>query len=192
MPRSCLYPLCFLIAISAAGQSAASSVVQMDLEDLATRADRIIVGACEGSITEEADGLLHTRTTFTVRRALKGPAQDRISVLFPGGESDGVRQWISGMPAFEPGEEVVLFLSAPDRGGRVWPIGLAQGKFEIWRDDDGTPRVTPSDGDMGYVPAPGYASAKPASLTRTGGMALADFEAEVLSLVGGEGDAGVR
>jgi len=192
MSRSCLYPLCFLMAISAASQSAASSVLRMDLEALATRADRIIVGTCDDRSAEEADGLLHTRTTFTVHRTLKGPVQDRLSVLLPGGDGDGVRQWIPGMPAFEPGEEVVLFLSAPDRGGRVWPIGLAQGKFAIWLDEDGTPRVTPSDGDMGYIPALGDASAKAAPLARIGGMALEDFETEVLSLVGGEGGVDAR
>ena len=193
MPGSRLFPLCFLIALSGVSQSAASTVVQMDLAVLATRAERVIVGVCEDRTIEEVDGLLHTRTTFAVRHVVKGPVQDRIVVLFPGGESDGVRQWIVGMPVFEPGEEVVLFLSSPDHRGRVWPIGLAQGKFRVWRDRDGNARVTSGGGGIGHVPAPRGASAKPAPpLARTDGMALQDFLAEVRSLVGGGGDADAR
>jgi len=192
MSCSRLFSLCFLITISWASRSAASTVVQMDLAALATRAERIIVGVCEDRTIEEVDGRLHTRTTFAVRHVVKGPVQDRIVVLFPGGENDGVRQWVVGMPGFEPGEEVVVFLSSPDHRGRVWPIGLAQGKFAIWRDEKGNARVTPSDGDIAQIAAPGEATAKPVPLARTDGMALQDFLAEVGSLVGGGGDADAR
>lgn len=192
MPGFRPFTLCLLLALSAASQSTASSVLQMDLEALATRAERIIVGVCDERTIEETDGLLHTRMTFVVRQALKGAVQDRITVLFPGGEKGEIRQWIVGMPAFEPGEEVVVFLSSPDHLGRVWPIGLAQGKFQVWRDEAGNARVRPSDGDIDHAPALGTASAKPAPLARTGGMALEDFVDEVRALVGGEGDADAR
>ena len=39
------------------------------------------------------------------------------------------------------GEELILFLTGESEGGVRMPVGLAQGKFRIVRDKDGTKRL---------------------------------------------------
>lgn len=78
---------------------------------------------------------IFTRVRFSVRSMLKGDPELRdIEVLLPGGERDGMSYAIHGMPRFEPGEEVVLFLTAEHpKSGICLPVGLGQGLYRIRR-----------------------------------------------------------
>jgi len=144
--RLCRYLFASLIA-SALSSSAvcASTVVQMDLADLSTRAARIFVARCHASEAAAEADRPSTRVEFEVTEVVKGSAASAEVVLLAGGVRDGVRQLVTGMPTFEPGEEVVVFLSAPDARGRSWPIGLGQGKFHVRRDANGDAFVVPGD-----------------------------------------------
>jgi hypothetical protein len=57
---------------------------------------------------------------------------------------------VAGMPRFEPGEEVLLFLHAPSALGLTSPVGLGQGKIDLVRDKSGR-RVAVSRGSAGSL-----------------------------------------
>ncbi len=111
----------------------ATTVQRFDLEDLTGNAAHIFVGACQTVSTEEVDGQVFTRYHFAVTQTLKGDPRQSLELLLPGGEFQGRRVRIPGMPAFVPGEELVLFLTSPNQRGHAWPVGLGQGKFRIER-----------------------------------------------------------
>lgn len=86
---------------------------------------------------------IFTRVRFSVRGVLKGDAELRdLEVLLPGGERDGMSYAIHGMPQFQPGEEVVLFLTAEHPKSKIClPVGLGQGLYRIRREAGKAPRA---------------------------------------------------
>lgn len=133
---TCLILLAALLTLLTPGH--ASTVEHLNVEQMTQRADHIY----QATVLQEPDRHAGTtapatRVRLALRRVLKAeagfPLADTIDVLLPGGVLDGAKQQISGMPVFTQGEEVVLFLSAPDAAGRRWPIGLSQAKFDVLR-----------------------------------------------------------
>ena len=122
-------------------QAHTATVERFRLDQLADQAARVLVVTCIQSEPDLIDGAIYTRYKFTVTETVKGPAQKELELHLPGGQFQGVRSRIAGIPTFAPGSESVLFLTAPNRLGHAWPIGLAQGAFRIERRDDGAARV---------------------------------------------------
>lgn len=115
------------------GMSASATTVRrFDLEEMAETAERILLGTCLSARYERESLGICTRTIFRVEERIKGTFDsDTLVLRLPGGCLDGVRCTIPGMPSFEPGEEVVLFLTAEDAEGYPWVVGLSQGKFSV-------------------------------------------------------------
>lgn len=111
----------------------ATTVQRFALEELTGNAENIFLGTCQTASTEQVDGQLFTRYRFAVTETIKGEQRPNLELLLPGGEFQGTRVRIPGMPAFVPGEEMVLFLTAENQLGHAWPVGLGQGKFRIQR-----------------------------------------------------------
>ena len=140
----------------------ASTVLPMSLADLIDGAERIFLGHCVATEAEYLGDDLVTRVTFLVTESLKGDIRgETMTVLLPGGERDGIRHHIAGLPSFEEGVEAVLFLTTTDRRGRVWPVGLAQGDFRVHRPAAGAPRVR-RDLDGLHYPGSARATSLPA------------------------------
>lgn len=158
--RACI-TLCTIGVLLTQGAVRATTVVSLDLAALSRRASSIFLARCLSADAIELNGKLHTRLEFEVIEGIKGRLQHLETVLLSGGERDGVRHWLAGMPAFVPGEELVLFLSSPDQQGRSWPIGLAQGAFRVVRDGAGQPIVVRREADLNV--APPSPSARPAA-----------------------------
>lgn len=74
---------------------------------------------------------IYTDVTLDILEVLKGShSEPTLHVALPGGEIDGRRIHVSGVPAFVPGEEVVVFLGKLGNG--QWtPLGLGQGKYRL-------------------------------------------------------------
>lgn len=109
----------------------ASQVLAMDLGELASKAERIVVGEVT-SVTSAWDQK-HERILSTIEirvaEAWKGqmPTDGKVTIVQPGGVADGIEMRVHGLPAFTPGERAVLFL----RGGQAQPmsvVGMGQGK----------------------------------------------------------------
>ena len=163
-----------------AGPLAATTVQRFDLEDLVTRADRIVVGICESAGPRRVNGQIYTSYTFSVDQSLKGNAGPRLELHLPGGLLQGVLSHIAGMPVFDPGDEVVLFLTATNELGHAWPVGLAQGRFSIVRDERDSPRVFQELDGLSLHPS-GAAKRAPA-VNPVQGMPLDSFLKRVHSL----------
>ena len=159
---------------------AATTVQRFDLEDLVTRADRIVVGICESAGPRLVNGQIYTTYTFGVDQSLKGDAGLRLELHLPGGLLQGVLSHIAGMPVFDPGDEVVLFLTATNELGHAWPVGLAQGRFSIVRDGRDIPRVFQELDGLSLHPS-GVAKRAPA-INPVQGMPLDSFLKRVRSL----------
>ena len=46
---------------------------------------------------------------------------------------DGTVTRVAGVPAYDAGDEIVLFLRTPSRRGFTSPVGLAQGAYRVRR-----------------------------------------------------------
>ena len=101
-----------------------STVLGLDIEALAERADRVVRARV---ISQEAfrEGIVWTRTELEVGEDWKGNGASRVELTQPGGVADGLGTKTFGVPSFEVGEEVVLFLR--DNG----IVGLSQGAFKV-------------------------------------------------------------
>ncbi len=173
-----------LLLLCACERAAASTVLPLSISDLTGRSRQIFHGVCIDTQADLIDGDPVTHVRFVVVEPLKGMTTiDTLSVLLPGGEIDGIRYHISGMPAFMPDEEVVLFLSGLDGAGRVWPVGLAQGDFRVRRQPQTAPRVRRDFDGLRF-----QGSARAAALP-VHDLALDELLDEIRSLTGAPGDS---
>lgn len=131
MTRLGMVTMTVMSLVAGMGALAHASVVRpYDLEGLVARAEVIAHARVVRQASAWEGGRIVTRTTVTVRAALKGAAGRELVVRTMGGVVDGIGQRISGEATFAPGEEVILFLRDA-RGGELRPVGLAQGKFKV-------------------------------------------------------------
>lgn len=122
----------------AAGTVRATQVRPVNLEEMTLRADRIFSARCV-SVEIVHDAIVSgdvTLVTFQVERAVKGQVGDRVTVKMIAGD-DGRGGGTAGIPAFRPGEEVVLFLYGESEMGLSSPVGLGQGQFRVATDKEG-------------------------------------------------------
>ena len=93
-------------------------IVQADtgefgLEELSNGADSVIVGTVveRSSYWNDEHTGIYTSVVLSVEERFKGTAsQDKITITLPGGEVDGIGEWVSEMPSFDQGEKAVVFL----------------------------------------------------------------------------------
>jgi hypothetical protein len=111
--------------------SYATTVQRLDLEDLVKKAHTIVVGKVIGTRTYwSADRkIILTDYTIEVGESLKGQAARSVSVTTVGGKIDDLELFVSGMPAFQPGENAVVFIE--QSGAYQTVVGLEQGKFTV-------------------------------------------------------------
>src|SRR5215471_17094863 len=125
--------VCLLIALYlGAGQVCQATTVQrLGLEDLVKKANRIVVGKVSNGRTYwSADRkLILTNYTIQIDENIKGQASKTIEVTTVGGKIGDVELYVSGMPAFENGENAVVFVE--QSGAYQTVVGLGQGKFTV-------------------------------------------------------------
>ena len=168
--------------------SEATTLQRYDLRELSVRARQIFVGTCVATGTELIEGRIFTRIEFEVQDMVKGREEERVVVHFLGGEHQGTRLHLAGMPTFVDGEDVVLFLTGKDALDHPWPVGLAQGKFRV--EYGGAARKATVSRNLAgarYYPAAADAAAKSAVAAPLDGMPLEEFLARVRSY-SGEGE----
>ncbi len=111
-------------------QSAKGLVEKLTIEQLAARADSVLVGEVSdiGSY-KGGEGNIYTLTTISVEQTIKGETRSEVVVTIPGGEADGQTLWVEDAPSFQLGERVAVFLTEGE--GVLNVIGGSQGKFSI-------------------------------------------------------------
>ena len=137
--RSFFFTVSLLILSLSSLPAEATKVKAVNLEQLVQKADRIFVGTCifVEEIKVPGTQLPATRYTFMVSESLKGELDERVVIRqFGVRDSEGVGRRsvgprILGMPVYEEGEEVILFLAGDSNVGMTSPIGFSQGAFRV-------------------------------------------------------------
>ncbi len=119
-------------------QTTQALMLKLTLEDMANRADSIVVGSVVHSSSQwNADHTrIYTTVAIAVEESIKGaPGGNIITISVPGGEAEGITEWVSDTPSFALGERAVVFLEQlPDTRFEVY--GQVQGKFTIDEQDE--------------------------------------------------------
>lgn len=125
----------FLILLLWGLQAAATSVLPVSLQHMATAAEVIFHGITISNEVRQdpQSGRVATFTTFEVIENIKGDVGATHTIKQIGGQLPGsnVRMVIHGVPRFSVGQEYVVFLPKASNLGFSSPIGLSQGKFNI-------------------------------------------------------------
>jgi hypothetical protein len=130
-----LLPAVLLLCLSAS----ATTMLRAELPELALSADAIVHGTVRRMESRwSGDGRkIVTDVEIQVTETLKGQAGGTVLVTQPGGRVGDIGQKVSGLASFASGEEVVLFLER--RGPKAFRVaGMAQGKYQVRRSEDGT------------------------------------------------------
>lgn len=156
-----------MTALLVPGIAGATSVQRLSLGDLAVKSATIAVARVEDSSSRWDDGgkEIYTYITLRVTDPVKGAKRhDTITVRQIGGQVGSIASIVPGTPAFRAGEEVVVFLTAKDRSGHPWVLGLQQGKYSVVSDGRGGKRVSNELDGLTLVSPDGAArEGKPAS-----------------------------
>jgi hypothetical protein len=113
----------------------ATVIVPIEFRELVTGAPVIVHGQVVDVRSDWVDGRrsIETFVTIAVREYLKGNLGDSVTFRVPGGQLGRYRTVFVGAPAFQEGDEVVLFLK---HAGPSHPyiVGLSQGAFRVVAD----------------------------------------------------------
>ena len=120
------------LASFALGQAA--NQLPLSIETLADKADAVVHGKVTGMICKrDATGRIFTEVRLKLTETLKGkPSGEEFRLVHGGGILGGKRSRSVADPKFKVGEEVVVFVVFNSRGEAV-PIGMNQGRFEVFR-----------------------------------------------------------
>lgn len=161
-----------LLLLAASAPVAATTVLKMDLDDLADRADRIFratVLAVEPGTVPVGGGELPTVTyRLRVDEAFKGEfdaagkeaAVVEVTVVgslkdSPYQQGDAARfSSLPKAPRLERGGEYLLFTTAPSALGLSTTVGLGQGAFKIYLDADRQEMAVNELGNLGLFDGP--------------------------------------
>lgn len=171
LPRLGLWVLVSLCCLGGMAPRASASVLRaLKLDELAERADRIVLGRVEKLESRWTDdhSAIFTEVTLVVERTYKGPTGpgERLVVRREGGSVAGIGMRVFGAPEFSVGEETVIFTE--QRGRARFVSGMAQGKLELVRDAAGRERLVWSVGSATLLGQPDERLLRP--------LALDDFE----------------
>lgn len=113
----------------------AFQAVPYSLKELAAQAGLVVQGkVIAKSCQRDAERRIYTKVELAVSEVWKGAITNRTMTIVQGGGVLGERRVVvPGQAEYQPGEEVVVFLTRNDRGEGV-TLALAQGKFTVWTD----------------------------------------------------------
>jgi hypothetical protein len=141
-------PIALLVLAGAAATPLGGSLVrEIDFVSLNQRAGTLFHGRCiERKEVPDARPFGYTEYTFEIIEGVKGcrdaagKPTETMTVRHAGTRSGHVRPdglevppLRLGLPEYEVGEEVVLFLTRESKLGLCAPVGLSQGKFSVIR-----------------------------------------------------------
>ena len=115
----------------------AENLIPLSIEQLVQQSELILYGTVLSSSCQQDDaGRIYTRVELKVAEVWKGAAiKQPFIIVYGGGILGEKRVIVSEQVDFQPGEEVVAFLVINQRGEAV-SLGMAQGKFHIWTDQN--------------------------------------------------------
>ena len=121
-----------LLVLALSGAAQATTLLRMSVEQMTGKAQAIVRARCLGNSTRWEEGEIWTFASFDVKEAWLGATAPRITVRLLGGRAGDLTSSVSGVPRFQPGEEVILFLEPTGRGD-FSVVSWQQGTFRIRR-----------------------------------------------------------
>ena len=158
------------LALFGASLATATTVQKFSLADLAKKSETIVLARVEDETARWDDGKkeIYTYITLAVLEPVKGmgkgkgadngkspKGEETITIRQLGGTVGNMTSIVPGTPSFRRGEEVVLFLSAKDAKGYPWVVGLQQGKYTVYPDENGVKQVRNDVDGMSTMSADG-------------------------------------
>jgi hypothetical protein len=128
----------------------ATVLLPIEFRELVTTAPVIVHGQVVDVRSDWVDGrrAIETFVTVEVAEYLKGNLGDHVTFKVPGGQLGRYRTVFVGAPAFQAGDEVVLFLKT-DGPSFPFIVGLSQGVFRVVTDRQTGRRVVAPPAVMG-------------------------------------------
>ena len=137
--------VCTVAALLAALPATAVSILQMNIEDLSERSDKIfrgtVVDITTGSVVAGGTELPTITYTVQVDEAFKGVADEKglVEIQMFGSKSNtidlegGITKFpiAAGQPNLKVGQEYVLFTTQPSAIGLSTTVGLGHGCFSV-------------------------------------------------------------
>jgi hypothetical protein len=113
----------------------ASTVRKMELPDLVRNSDSIVQGRVEQVYTrwDEKLKVAFTFVSVYVDDPLKGARRRTVLIQLLGGKVGSLVQTVAGMPRFNRGDAVIVFLKDRNNGS-FEVVGMNQGKYDIVND----------------------------------------------------------
>ena len=142
--RSAVIVALAAFALLSASLAGATTVQKFSISDLAKKSETIALARVDdvSSRWDDNHKEIYTFISLKVLDGVKGSRKnDVLTIRQIGGSVDNVISVVPGMPTFAKGEEVVVFLSAKDRAGYPWVMGLQQGKYSVSTDGNGFKQV---------------------------------------------------
>ncbi len=175
--------LALIILLATAPTIWSTTFARMSLEQLSSAAPLIVRARCQGSIVVTERAEIWTITSFEVREVWKGSAPQTVRVRLLGGRTAQYTSHVEGIPRFQAGEDVVLFL-APSRAENYSVTSWAQGTFRIHRGAPNAASVVTQD-TAAFSPHEFSASAGTREKDDGGvrGLALDEFRSRVLDSI---------
>lgn len=152
MRRSGFWLLAALAGIVTAAPASATVTEALELEELVTRADVIVVAEVTGQrALRDPRGRIVTDVTLRVDETMKGApvTGDQVKVRCLGGTIGDIGMRVPGEPSFRNGERRLLF-GRHGQGSRLRPVGMAQGALPV-RQQDGRTMVMPAAQNLSLV-----------------------------------------
>jgi len=121
-----------LLAAVPLSRAGATTIIEKDFSSICAEADLIFAGVVrkvESRWRDQARRSIETVVTFTVEERVHGVSGSEVELAFAGGEMDGLREVVAGIPEFRVGEQVVVFASSQPSISPV--IGFNQGYFRV-------------------------------------------------------------
>ncbi len=125
-----------LAGLLCGGFARATTLQRMTLEELTAAAHTVVRVRCMATESRFEEGEIWTFTTFEVVERLKGVPAQYLTVRLLGGRAGHLVSTVDGVPRFQPGEELFLFLELAGPG-TFSVTSWAQGTFRIRRDEAG-------------------------------------------------------
>lgn len=126
--------LCATCAVLYVGVAArATTFLRMSVAQMTQAADMVVRARCIANATGWDAGEIWTFTKFQTEAAWKGAPPGLLTVRLLGGRTESLTSAVDGVPRFQPGEDVLLFLS-PTARGDFSIVSWMQGTFRILRD----------------------------------------------------------
>lgn len=125
-----LRSIVLLVAVFLTASAQAAVLVAMDLPELVSQSDLIVVGSATKQSSRYVNKLIVTDVTLAVSSTLKGSTKESVVVTHLGGSVGEVGLNVPGAAAFKLGENVVVFLRRVPSGD--WNVvGMSQGIMKI-------------------------------------------------------------